>query len=133
MSRSPVEVILRSFRLCEGEDIDAVVACYAEDAVIRSGDPHLGRAGLTGETVFRGHHAIRRYFEEFFSLYRDLVFDVERVEEEPDSVLVVYAMSVTGRAGGTPVTRRGAIRDTVREGLIQEEIVYADPANAGAY
>ena len=131
MSRSPVEVILRSFALCEEEDLDGLLACYAQDAVIRSGDPHLGRAGLTGESVFRGRDGIRRYFEEFFSLYTDLVFQVERVEEENQhAVLVVYTMSVPGRAGGTPVARRGAIRDTVRDGLIQEEVVYTDPANA---
>jgi ketosteroid isomerase-like protein len=129
MSRENVEIVLRGFDLCEQGRLDETIDAYSPDArLIR--DPDSGPARLTGQAFFQGHQSIREYYEDFFESYRDISFEIERVEDLGDEVLVVYTLAAYGRLSGVPVRKRLAIRDRVRDALIEEEILYLDPAQA---
>ena len=130
MSQENVEIVLRGFDLCEKGRLDEAIDAYGPDARIIRGTPDTGPTRLTGDTSFRGRQSIREYYEDFFESYRDISFEIERVEDLGDEVLVVYTLAAYGRLSGAPVRTRLAIRDRVRDELIEEEIVYGDPAEA---
>jgi ketosteroid isomerase-like protein len=129
MSEDNVEIVLRVFDLCEQGRLDEVVDSYDADATIMR-DADTGPAQLTGQTFFQGRRSIREYFNDFFESYRDVSFEIERVQDHGDQVLVVYTLAAYGRLSGAPVQVRLAIRDRLRDDLIEEEIVYGDPAKA---
>jgi ketosteroid isomerase-like protein len=126
MSRENVELVLRGFELCEQERIEDLIATYAEDAVIAS---HTERARLTGDE-FRGRDAIRDFYRDFFDSYRELSYEIERVEGLDDRVVVVYVLSALGRSSGVPIRRRFACYDRIEDGLVAEENLYRDPDDA---
>ena len=129
MSQENVEIVLRGLELCEQGRLDETVDTYDADATIIR-DPDSGPARLTGDTSFRGRQSIREYYEDFFDSYRDASFEIERVEDLGDEVLVIYTLAAYGRLSDVPVRQRMAIRDRVRDELVEEEIVYLDPVKA---
>jgi ketosteroid isomerase-like protein len=100
---------------------------YAPDAVV------IDRRDVNwGE--FRGHDALRSYYQGLFDNADDLHEDLEVVSEEGD--VVVAACTVTARLAGQPdalpVSFDYVLRITLADGLIAAMDIYADVASATA-
>lgn len=82
--RSPATVVRRQLQALARHDLDAVVAAYAEDAVLEA----------PGQAVLRGRAAIRRAYERFFAEW-DEEIRIERLHVSGERVTA--AGVATGR------------------------------------
>ena len=96
------ESIATYFRTAEAGDIDALVACFTDDATV------LDEGG-----TYRGHAAIRRWREEAASKY---VYTLEVLSASPSDGGYQVATKLVGNFPGG--TAELAFRFTLRAGLI---------------
>ena len=127
MTRSNVEVIRANSEAFSRRDADGMLEFYAPDAVV------IDRRQV-GWGEFRGHDALRSYYQGLFDNASELHEDLEVVSEDGD--VVVASCHLRGRLVGQPdgpeVTFDYAIRVTFADGLIAALDIYEDAAAATA-
>jgi steroid delta-isomerase-like uncharacterized protein len=125
--RSPVEVARAVFDAVSRKDPDGIVTHGAPDYV----DDFVA----IGE--FRGHEAVRQFFQEVFAALPDFERIVDRIVADDSSAVVQWHMSGTFTGGpfqgirptGRRVELRGVDVMEIADGLVQHNTIYYDGAS----
>ena len=118
----PAETIERLLQATNGHDLDALVACFAEDYV-NDTPAHPARG-------FRGSAQVRRNWEQIFAFVPDLRAHVARQVVDGDSVWTEWTMRGT-RKDGTAHEMAGIIVFGVDGGLIRWARFFLEPVDHG--
>ena len=125
MQLSNTEVVRANSEAFSRRDADAMLEFYAPDAVV------VDRRQV-GWGEFRGHDALRSYYQGLFDNAAELHEDLEVVSENGN--VVVASCHLRGRLVGQPdgpeVTFDYAIRVTLENGLIAGLDIYEDAESA---
>jgi ketosteroid isomerase-like protein len=126
MSQVSVEVARTAIEAWNRGDVDTYVGCFHPrcewfSAVIgkMEGD----------ETVYRGHDELRRFWEEWHSVW-DLTIEVSEYRELGDTLLILGRMRARGKASGIHLDVPVAYVGESEEGLIRKLRAYLDPKQA---
>jgi ketosteroid isomerase-like protein len=120
MSHEDVEIVRRSFDAWNEGDVQAIRGFYTEDAVIRTPITEFGR-------TFEGDNPIGRWIAEMRETWAAVHWDVERIFDGGDGVVVSFYRSIsTGRRSGVEVVRDLTGVHRIRDGLIAVDEVFLD-------
>ncbi len=127
MPPSNIEVVRANSEAFSRRDADAMLQFYAPDAVV------IDRRNV-GWGEFRGHEALRSYYQGLFDNADELREDLEVVSEEGDVVVTACTLHgrLTGQPDGPEVTFDYALRIRLANGLIATLDIYEDAAAATA-
>ena len=108
-------------------DVESMLELFAPDAAVVD-----RRAVGFGE--FRGHEAVRSYYEGVFDNVDELYEDIERFSEDGDVVIAScnLTLKLAGQEEFGEITLRYALRVTLAGGLIQALDIYDDARSAAA-
>jgi ketosteroid isomerase-like protein len=106
-------------------DEDGMLEFYAPDAVV------IDRRAV-GWGEFRGHDALRSYYQGLFDNADELHEDLEIVSEEDDIVIASCRLTahLAGQPDAPPVHFEYALRIAFADGAIQSMEIYEDAAAA---
>ena len=96
------EIVRRSFGAFNDRDVDAMLADWSDDVVMRL---HGGFAELMG-AEFEGHDGIRRWMNDWVGNL-GIRAEIEAIHEAGDRVVVIARAAGAGDASGAPVELRG--------------------------
>jgi ketosteroid isomerase-like protein len=117
----PQAMVERLVRATNDHDIDALVACFAEDYENET-PAHPARG-------FRGREQVRRNWEQIFAFVPDIRADVVRLAVDDATAWTEWEMTGT-RRDGTAHHMRGVIVFGVRDGLARWAHFYLEPVDA---
>jgi ketosteroid isomerase-like protein len=127
MPRTNADVVRANSAAFSRRDEDGMLEFYAPDAVVVD-----RRAVGWGE--FRGHDAMRAYYQGLFDNADDLHEELEIVSDEDE--VIIAACQVTARLAGQPdappVSFDYALRIVFSDGLIQTMEIFEDADTAAA-
>jgi ketosteroid isomerase-like protein len=125
MSQENVQIVRRSIEGLNSREFDAAVEPWdAESEFIPA------MAAAVENTVYRGHAALRRYFDELFESFSEVRVDDVELRDLGDRVLVLYRLSVRGRDSGVAVDQPGGVVYQLRGGKIVHGRSYLSHAEA---
>jgi len=104
-------------------DLDALVACFADD--------YVNETPLHPAQGFSGNAQVRRNWAQIFSFVPDVEARVMRSAVDGDVVWSEWEMTGT-RKDGTAHRMSGVILFGVQDGLIQWARFYLEPVDAGS-
>jgi ketosteroid isomerase-like protein len=126
MSRENVEVVRRSLAAFNDGDYEASLSHFAPDAEWE----HNVGLGTPMEGTYRGHAALRDFWNRLFEAFEDAYYEIEELRDLGDEVLILGRLSTRGRASGAAVdTPFGAIAD-FREGVVVRQRFFMDRSRA---
>ena len=118
--RGPVGTIERLLQATNAHDLEALVACFAEDYVNET-PAHPARG-------FQGSAQVRRNWEQIFSFVPDLRAEVTRMAVDGETAWTEWTMRGT-RRDGTPHEMAGIILFGVEGDLIRWARFYLEPVD----
>jgi ketosteroid isomerase-like protein len=122
MSADQVDVVRKGFEAVEAKDLDALTACFAEDAVIYS------VPDWPDDAQYRGHEGVRRLMTQWEAALEDFAMGLDELRDAGDVVVARFHLS--GRIGGSSLaTEYGAVF-TVRDGRVAVQRLCATWADA---
>jgi ketosteroid isomerase-like protein len=113
MSQENVEIVRQSIEAFQHGRFDRVVELWDTE-----GEWIPAMAGAVEDEVYRGHAALKRYFDELFQSFSDVRVQGVEFRHVGNRVLVLYRLSVRGRDSGVAVDQPGGAVYEVREGKI---------------
>jgi ketosteroid isomerase-like protein len=124
---SNVDVVLANSQAFSRRDADAMLALYAPDAVVVD-----RRAVGWGE--FRGHDALRSYYQGLFDNVSELTEELDVVSEDGDVVVADCRLEarLVDPPDAAPVAFTYALRITLAGGLITAMDIHEDASAAAA-
>jgi hypothetical protein len=118
----PNTVVDRLLRATNDHDLDALVACFADD--YENVTPvHPARS-------FHGREQVRRNWEQIFAHVPDVRGEIVRRAVDGDTIWTEWEMSGT-RGDGSPHMMRGVVLFGVQNGLAAWARFYLEPVDAG--
>jgi uncharacterized protein (TIGR02246 family) len=99
--RSIAELTRLAFARWNARDFDGLLELFHEDAVW-----DMTPAGIPGMGEYRGHAAIRRWFDQWLEVFPDSDVQVERLETRVDWGLVSILQQARGGSSGAPAPFR---------------------------
>jgi ketosteroid isomerase-like protein len=102
VTQDRVKIVRRSFEAFNDRDVDAMLADWSDDVVMRL---HGGFADMMG-TEFEGHDGVRRWMTDWVGNL-GVRAEIETIRESGDRVVVIACATGAGDASGTPVELRG--------------------------
>ena len=132
MSQENLEVIGALLTELDGMDQEAMVAALPE-VIARTCTADIEWVEDPGRAdggVHRGHEGVRRSWERWLEQWDDWAFEVERVLDSGDDVLVVARESGRGASSGVSVTARNYMAFTILDGKIARYREFYDEASA---
>src|SRR3712207_2011700 len=126
VSRDPVEVVRGNSAAFSAQDVDGMLAFYAEYAVVR--DQRHG--GLLGS--FTGHDELRTYYLGIFHMARWLHEDLTVLAAEGETVVAdcVLRGQLAADSDGREMTAPYGLLMRIGDGLIRELDIYGDGREA---
>ena len=121
----PVEVVRANNAAFNRRDLDAMIECYAPDAIVSDQRP-------IGMGTHRGHEGLRDYYQGIFDNTVALREDLDVVAERDGVVVVDCRVWVTldSEAGAGEIDMPYAMALTVKDGRIQLLEMYQDARTA---
>ena len=116
----PTETIERLLQATNDHDLDALVACFAED--------YLNETPAHPARGFRGSAQVRRNWEQIFAFVPDLRAEITRLAVDGSSAWTEWTMQGT-RRDGTPHEMAGVIVFDVGDKLIRWARFYLEPVD----
>jgi uncharacterized protein len=126
MSRENVDVVLRAFDAWNRGDIDAWLGLVHADIEWFS---EIASEVHGSEAVYRGHAELRRFWDEFHSVW-DLAIDVSATRDLGDTVVTFGRIRTRGRASGIDLERPAAFVSEFEGGMIRRLRAYQDQSRA---
>ncbi len=125
-ARDPVEVVRGNSAAFSAQDVDGMLANYAEDAVVRD----LRHGGLLGS--FTGHDELRTYYLGIFHMARWMREDLEVLAASGETVVADCELhgQLAADPDGREMTAPYGLLIRFRGGLIQELDIYGDGREA---
>ena len=118
----PLATIERLMQATNQHDLEALVACFADD--------YLNETPAHPARRFRGRDQVRRNWEQIFALVPDIAATVTRSAVEGDTVWTEWEMRGT-RRDGSAHRMSGVIVFGVSEGTIRWARFYLEPVDEG--
>jgi ketosteroid isomerase-like protein len=127
MARPHVDTVHANSAAFSRRDVDAMLGYYARDAVVFDRRP-------IGWGEFRGHDALRSYYQGLFDNADDLSEALEVVSQQGDTVIAACRLEahLAGQPDGVPVTFEYALRIEFNKGLIAIVEIFDDAEAAAA-
>jgi ketosteroid isomerase-like protein len=102
MSRENVEIVRQVYDAVARRDTESVLALYDSDVEwdASRGTP-LGE--LTGQSVYRGHEGLRRWFREWYEAWEHLEDHCQELIDAGEQVISVSTIRAIGRVSGLKV------------------------------
>jgi ketosteroid isomerase-like protein len=126
MSRENVDVVLRAFDAWNRGDVDAWLALVHVDIEWVS---EIASEVEGSEAVYRGHTELRRFWDEFHSVW-DLTIDVSTTRDLGDTVVTLGRIRTRGEASGIDLERPVAFVSELESSLIRTLRAYQDQSHA---
>ena len=128
MVRSNTEIIHANSEAFSNQDVAGMLELYAPDAVV------VDRRQV-GWGEFRGHEALRSYYQGLFDNADEIREELEIVSEDGDTVIA--SCSLTAQLTGQPIGSgevhfEYALRIVLGDGLIQAIDIHEDTEAAAA-
>jgi ketosteroid isomerase-like protein len=125
MRLTNAEVVRANSGAFSRRDADGMLQLFAPDAVV------VDRRQV-GWGEFRGHEALRSYYQGLFDNAEELHEDLEVVAEDGDVIVAACHLrgKLVGQPDGPEVTFDYALRVTLADGLIASVDIYEDAAAA---
>jgi hypothetical protein len=99
---------------------------YTRDAVF-----DLTRvAGWPESPVYEGHDGLRRFWQEWFSMWEQVTWELERLEPVGDSILSVAVQRGIGASSHTPAEWRLTFLSTFRGSKVLRARFFSSPEAA---
>ena len=116
-----VDVVRANSEAFSRRDVDAMLELYAAEAVVIDRRP-------VGWGEFRGHDALRDYYQGLFDNAADLHEELEVVSAEGDVILAACRLTahIAGQPGVGELTFDYALRIGFADGLIASIDIYDD-------
>ena len=120
-----MEVARRCFQAWCGWSLEEIARQYSADVEIVSPTAEMfGR-------IYRGQEGLRDYLQDSFDAFEPVALELEKlVDAGEQGVVCVVSIRARGTRSGVEVRYRNASVFTVRDGLIEREVIYTDPAKA---
>jgi ketosteroid isomerase-like protein len=126
MSREDVEIVRRGIDAYNRRDLDGLLENWAPEAVV---DWSRSRGFDAG--VFRGHDAIRAFWQRLLGAFDEVRIElVDPIEEVEDGVLVVENLGYLRGRDGIEVQTRSAWLVTIRDGQTASLTLYQTKQDA---
>ena len=119
----PQTMVERLVRATNDHDIDALVACFADD--------YENETPAHPERGFVGRDQVRKNWEQIFAFVPDVRADVVRLAVDGDTAWTEWEMTGT-RRDGTAHCMRGVILFGVRNGVACWARFYLEPVDPAA-
>jgi len=113
VSQENVEVVRRNLEAFQHGRFDSSVALWDAE-----GEWTPAMAGAVDDRVYRGHAALRRYFEELFANFSEVRLHDVAFRDLGNRVLALYRLSVRGRDSGVAIEQQGGTVYELRGGKI---------------
>ena len=128
VARTNAEIVLANSEAFSNQDVETMLEFYAPDAVV------IDRRNV-GWGEFRGHDALRSYYQGLFDNVDEIHEAFEIASEEGDTI--IGACKTSAQLAGQPlgsgeVHFEYALRMTLADGLIRTMDIYEDVAAAAA-
>src|ERR1700679_1449555 len=118
MSEENVEIVRRSLDAYSRRDVEMLRALNHPDVELDWSASHGFQAG-----VYKGFDTALGFYSEYFEVFDNIAFDIERMTAVGDRVIVSNVARQRGR-DGIEVTARSALVFTVRDALITRIRLY---------
>ena len=112
VSPSNLEFARRAFSAFERRDMKALEELCTPDVEFD------WSRRLLDPTTTRGYDGVRRFLEEMYRIFEEIVFEEEEILEFGNEVLMVSTGRFRGRNSGVDVTAHGANLFTIRDGKL---------------
>ena len=116
----PRAMVERLVQATNDHDVDALVACFAED--------YENETPVHPARGFRGRDQVRRNWEQIFANVPDIRAEVIRLAIDGDTAWTEWDMTGT-RRDGTAHHMRGVIVLEVRDGVARRAHFYLEPVD----
>ena len=124
MSEESVDVVRRSYEAFVRGDTEAALAAYSRDT--EWDDTRFRPEGK----LHRGHEELVERVRTWVGTWTDYSFELERVIDAGDKVVVIGRERGTGKGSGLEVNTQVGAVVTVHESQITRTIVHSTPAEA---
>ena len=125
MSQENLEIVRQNIEAFQDGRFDSVVELWDAE-----GEWIPAMAGAVDDRVYRGHAALRRYFEEFFASFSEVRLHDVAFRNVGERVLVLYRLSVRGRNSEVTVGQPGGTVYELSGGKIVRGRSYLSEAEA---
>jgi ketosteroid isomerase-like protein len=129
MSQENVEVVRAIYESWARGDYEAVFACLDTD-IEWFGPPDISAAGEPGSGLSRGHEGVRRSLARWVGAWDDYSFELCRLIDFGDRVLVEGRHGGRGKASGVGVSEEIFSVWTLRAGQAVRQRMFRDRAQA---
>ena len=126
MSQENVEAVRRAVDGWNRSDIDAWMESAHPDVEWSSG---VARLVEGTQTVWRGRDEVRRFWDEWHSLW-DLSIAITDFRDLGDTVVALGGMQIRGKASGVDLAQSVAYVVEFEGSLIRRMTAYMDPSEA---
>ena len=126
MSEENVEVVRRAVDGWNRADIDAWMESAHPDVEWSSA---VARRVEGAQTVWRGREEIRRFWDEWHSLW-DLSIEISDFRDLGDTVVALGGMQIRGKGSGVDLAQAVGYVVEFDGGLIRKMSAYMDPSEA---
>ena len=120
MSEENVEIVRRSLDAYSRRDVEMLRALNHPDVELDWSASHGFQAG-----VYKGFDTALGFYSEYFEVFDNIAFDIERMTAVGDRVIVSNVARQRGR-DGIEVTARSALVFSVRDALITRIRLYQE-------
>jgi ketosteroid isomerase-like protein len=127
MSKENVDVARRLVEAWNGGDVDAFVETFHPETEYFS--ELIARMEGDDNAVFRGRAGMRRFWEEWHSVW-DLTIEVSEIRDLGDTVLTLGRNRARGETSGIDLNVPMAYVSEFEGGLIRKSRAYHDPNRA---
>jgi hypothetical protein len=134
MSQENVEIVKGLFAAGEAMDKQALMAVLPE-FIEQMCDPEIEwieDPQRADGRIYRGHEGVRESWEQWLDQWEDWGFEIERIVDCGESVLVVSREKGRGASSGATVSARNFIVLTFRDAKILRYQEFYDEADARA-
>ena len=132
MSQENVDLVSRMYRPAEAMRKEDLLAVLPE-LIQRIADPEIEwveAPNRIDRRTYRGHEGVRQAFHHWLDGFDEYSFEIERIIDCGDAVLVVAREEGRGAASGVPVSARSYQLFTIRAGKVIRFQGFADEASA---
>ncbi len=115
-------LIRQAARAFNERDVDEVVASMHSEAEV---ELIGGFDGVMGQS-FQGEEGVRRFCQEWFTAFKTMTVEVERLLDAGERILILTRLKATGAGSDAPVELLGAAIYSFRDGKIARIDFYYD-------
>ena len=124
MSQSNLEVALAGYEALNGQDLQSWLMTLDENVELHE------LAGVPDADIYRGHDAVRGWFEAGREVVDDFGFEIEETRDLGETILTRVRAHGTGRGGGVPFEQRVYHVLNFRNGVVWRLRGFVDEAEA---